>query len=50
MLALSILKENCTRAKITLVQEETDDNELLQRDWNNIDKHEIVLFSLSVRK
>ena len=48
MPALNMLKGNCMRAKTALVWEETDANELLQQDWNSIDEHEIVRFSLSV--
>ena len=50
MPAVSTLKGNRTRAKTALVREEGDANELLQKDWSNIDEHEIVRLCLSVGK
>ena len=50
MPATSTLKGNCTRTKTALARQETEANELLQRDWGGIDEHEIVQLSLSVSK
>ena len=47
---MSTLKGNRMRAKTALVREEADANELLQKDWSNIDEHEIVRLCLSVGK
>ena len=50
MPALSTLKGNHTRARTALVRQETEANELIQRDLGDIDEHQIVQLILSVGK
>ena len=50
MPALSTLKGNHTRARTALVRQETEANELIQRDLGDIDEHQVIQLILSVGK
>ena len=50
MPATSALKGNRTRAKKALAHEETEANEILQKDWNNMAPLELEQFFQSISK